>query len=205
MQCICLNIGMLQTNCYVVYDDDKVGAVIDPGGNEDRIIEVIRKNNLKITHILLTHAHFDHLLAADAVRAETGAALMVSTADRSMLENRAYSMIPPHITIPIADELFDDKDEIKTGGLTFKVMHTPGHTPGSCCFKCENVLFSGDTLFESSIGRVDFPGGDAAAMECSLAALSELDGGYTVLPGHGGSTTIEREKANNPYLKGFYK
>ena len=194
---------MLQTNCYIAYDDDRVGVVIDPGGEEDRIIEVVRKNDLSITHILLTHAHFDHLLAADAVRAETGAVLMLSAADRDTLGNRAYSMIPPHVSIPIVDEFFDDKDEIKIGGMTFEVVYTPGHTPGSCCFKCENLLFSGDTLFEGSIGRVDFPGGDAAAMMRSLAALAELEAGYTVFPGHGGGTTIEREKANNPYLKGF--
>ena len=207
MRYICIPAGELETNCYLVFDGDGRGAAVDPGGDAPLILDAIKKYQLKISHVLLTHVHFDHILAAGEVLKATGADLLVPRDDERALSNPALSLLNftrnskgPDLK---ADRLLDDGDEINAGKLVLKVLHTPGHTPGSSCYLCGGLLFSGDTLFECSAGRTDFPGGDSRALLRSLKRLSELEGDYTVLPGHGPSTTLQNERRGNPYMNAF--
>ena len=172
-------------NCYIVYDDDRQAVVVDPGSDSERIINAIKKYNFKVIYVMLTHVHFDHILAARDVIAGTGA-------------NFVPRMMKPHYTIPIGsflmyfagqntelnikpDRLLSDEDTVKAGKLEIRVVHTPGHTPGSSCYMRESSDIGGQS-FAGSIGRTDFPSGDSAAIMCSLNRLSELEGDYTVLP-----------------------
>lgn len=199
----CLPLGPMQANCYLLSDDEGQTAVIDPGDEAASILEAVRANGLSVAWILLTHAHFDHMLAADEIRRATGAPLAVYEADAPAMTEprRSLTMLvqdpPPPFT---ADRLLTDGEELAVGELRLTVLHTPGHTPGSCCFLCGDTLFSGDTLFAGAIGRTDFPGGDDQAMTASLRLLTALEPHMQVYPGHGESTTLGREKAENPYL-----
>ena len=204
MPIICLQVGLLPTNCYLLYDENKQGVIVDPGGDEALIMSTIKKQGLTIEHILLTHVHFDHILAVPAVQKATGADLLVPRADEpalndgersllTMIRQRSFSALK-------ADRLLDDGDTITAGNLTLKVLHTPGHTPGSSCYLCENMMLSGDTLFAGEVGRTDFPGGDENAIRRSIRRLAQLEGDYTVLPGHEEQTTLSAERRGNPYM-----
>ena len=205
LQYICVPVGALETNCYIVFDDKNQGFVVDPGGSPDRIISAIIQHDLNITHVLLTHAHFDHFLAAKEIIDYTGAKLYVPKGDLDFLSDPSKSLIRfAHSSEDVslkADEVLEDGDEIKVGELDVKVLSTPGHTPGSSCFVCGSLLLSGDTLFAGSIGRTDFPGGDYSEIQRSLEKISDLEGDYTVLPGHGPQTTLDDERKGNPYMK----
>lgn len=204
MQYLCIPVGYLETNCYIIFDNNKQGVVIDPGGSSERIISVIQQHDLKISYILLTHVHFDHFLAASDLIKNTGAKLLVPKCDESSISDPKRSLIgfaPNGSDIILkADGVFDDGNEIIAGELKIKVLSTPGHTPGSSCFICGDLLLSGDTLFAGSIGRTDFPGGDFSEIQRSLEKLSKLEGDYTVLPGHGPKTTLNSERNGNPYM-----
>jgi glyoxylase-like metal-dependent hydrolase (beta-lactamase superfamily II) len=204
MEYLCLPVGELETNCYIVYDDNRIGVVIDPGGDSERIISTISKYNLNILHVMLTHVHFDHMLAAKDVLTQTGADLFVPKHDEPALNDPQRSLIyftGSRSALDVkAARLLADGDIVKAGDLEFKVLNTPGHTPGSSCFLCGDLLISGDTLFAGGIGRTDFPGGSGTAIRNSLQRLSELEGDYTVLPGHGPATTLYAEKCGNPYM-----
>ena len=181
MRVFCLPVGELATNCYLAADENGNAAVIDPGDGAQEILARAAQEGLTIAAILLTHAHYDHMLAAAEVRAATGA--------------------PGRMPELTADRVVREGDVIEAGGLRFTVLHTPGHTPGSCCYLCRRTLFSGDTLFMDSEGRTDFPGGDPHALAASLRRLAALEGDYAVYPGHGPATTLSRERAENPYLQ----
>jgi hydroxyacylglutathione hydrolase len=201
---ICMPVGRMGVNCYIVYDDDRQAVVVDPGSDSERIINAIKKYNFKVIYVMLTHVHFDHILAAGDVIAGTGAKFLVPKDDEAALYDPDRSLMyfaGQNTELNIKpDRLLSDEDTVKAGKLEIRVVHTPGHTPGSSCYICGNLLISGDTLFAGSIGRTDFPGGDSAAIMCSLNRLSELEGDYTVLPGHGPSTTLAEEKRGNPYM-----
>lgn len=204
MNVICLTVGSIGTNCYLVYDDRKTGVVIDPGGEAPRIVGEIQKNGLHIEHILITHVHFDHILAAEDVLKATGADFLVPRDDEAALTDPKRNLTEftgGSRRFPKADCVLDDGEEIAAGALRFKVLHTPGHTKGSCCFLCGDTLFSGDTIFAGSVGRTDFPGGDPDAVFHSAKRLSKLEGDYTVLPGHGPGTTLDAERRRNPYMQ----
>lgn len=193
-----LPVGHLDTNCYVVTDEASLEcAVIDPGAESNTILGYIEDNHLKCTAVMLTHAHFDHIGALDAVLNETGARCYVN---RKEIGTNLAGIGHP-FQAPEGAVLYGEGDEVKVGALTFRVIETPGHTPGGVTLICEDSLFTGDTLFRLSCGRTDFPGGSWKAMLASLKRLSALPGDYTVLPGHGEASTLDQERQTNPYMK----
>ena len=190
-----LALGAYQTNCYLVWDENSSACVvIDPGYEPDTVLAEAKKLNKEIAAVLLTHGHFDHVGGVKELAAETDCKVYLNEADLSM---------PPQMTAgPLYyTDTYSEGDFVEAAGLTFKVLHTPGHTPGSVCLMCENALFSGDTLFWGSCGRTDLPGGNWAAIRKSLLRLAELSGDYDVYPGHGDATTLSFERKMNPYMQ----
>ena len=178
--------------------------MVDPGDDAPRILDAIWQLHLHITHILLTHAHFDHMLAVREIAQATGADLLVPLEDEPALADSKLSLVHKKSTLvshPLkADRLLSDGDTVEAGELVIHVLHTPGHTRGSSCYQCENLLLTGDTLFHGCVGRTDFPGGSMRAMAASMSRLSQLKDDYTVLPGHKTLTTLSQEKRYNPYM-----
>lgn len=200
-----LILGELETNCYVVWDDSKHGLVIDPADQAEEILTLIREQELIIDCVVLTHAHFDHMMAAGAVCRETGAPLYLGRGDLATFADPALNLSgwfsPPKIlTLPDGQPL-KEGDCLSVGSLSFTVLETPGHTPGCICLLGKGILFSGDTLFRNSIGRLDFPGGNEAQMIASLKRLTDLPADTKVYSGHGPATTIGTEIQHNPFLR----
>ena len=205
MKLIQLHVGVVQTNCYVFYDENTMeGAVIDPGDNAAAILREIDRAGAKITYILLTHGHFDHILAVHEISEKTGAKLVIQKEDEWLLSYDDMGEFRPYarhyVPTPV-DILAEEGTTIQVGGLTAEYLHTPGHTPGSCCIKVEDVLFTGDTMFRHECGRCDLKGGDFSLMLQSLKRLHDLPGDYRVLPGHDSITTLSEERARNPYVR----
>lgn len=198
----CIPVGNLAANCCLVYDEQKRAAVIDPGDEAARLLAIIETYGLQVQAILLTHVHFDHIQAASELQAATGAPLFVHEAEVPALTDPTFSMVITPCDLS-ADRVLHDGDVVEIGQLTFEVLHTPGHTRGSVCYRCGDSLFAGDTLFAGSIGRTDFAGGDFAAMRQSLIRLTKLPDDIRVVPGHGGETTIGIEKRSNPFMVGI--
>lgn len=200
-----LTLGALDTNCYVIWDDHHQAMVIDPADEAKRILALIRAEELTVCAVVLTHVHFDHMLAAEELCTTTGAPLYVGGGDWDALSDPirnlsgVFQLCPPQSLS--ADMVIGEGMVLNCGELAFSVLETPGHTPGCVCLLGHGVLFSGDTLFCDSIGRVDFPGGDVPAMMDSLRRLMALPADTTVYSGHGPTTTIGRELASNPYLQ----
>ena len=197
------SVGTLGTNCYIVSDNGRA-AIIDPGGDAQRILNAVKCNNLTVDHILLTHAHFDHIMAVDELCEATGAPVYVGAGDAPMLYDANFNLsamvYPEQMVERTADRLLFEGDVVRVGDTSLTVMETPGHTRGSICLVGENVLFTGDTLFDGSIGRTDLPGGDMSVLRRSLERLAALEGDYTVYAGHGEETTLSFQKKANPYL-----
>ena len=200
-----LTVGGCQANCYIVFDEINHAAVIDPGDEAARILAEICRFQFKVDAVLLTHAHFDHMMAAAAVLAETGAPLMITEADAPALHDPATNLWSwGHAPAPCTlkpDRLLHDGDTLTVGRMTLRVMETPGHTVGSCCFLTDDGIFTGDTLFAGSIGRMDLPGGNPRRMLESLRRLTSLPGDAAIFPGHGEATRMLIEKQSNPYLR----
>lgn len=199
-----LVVGELQENCFILFDENKDAFVVDPGGSSENIIEAIDKNELNIKYILLTHGHFDHVGAVAALVKKYKAPVYMSKDDRAFLESpkevRASSF-GMQIESADVDVFVKEGDEIPFSEGTIKVIETPGHTLGSVCYLFENYLFAGDTLFNGSIGRTDFPESDHSLMIESLKKLKKLDDEIYVLSGHGPESQISYEKMTNPYLR----
>ena len=197
-----LPLGDYQTNCYIAYaPESKSCAVIDPGYFPERILAFLRDKDLTVDAILLTHGHFDHVGAVDALVKATGCQLWMKESDYTQRKTPQNDFLYPIHDCDFCEVHFCEEGElIHAGGLTFSVMHTPGHTWGSVCYLCENALFSGDTLFAGSCGRVDFPGSSPAQMRSSLARLAEIEEDLTIYPGHGNPTTLSAEKRTNPFF-----
>ena len=199
-----LVVGELQENCFILFDENKDAVVVDPGGSSENIIEAIDKNSLNIKYILLTHGHFDHVGAVAALVKKYKAPVYMSKDDRAFLESpkevraSAFGM---QIEAADVDVFVKEGDEIPFSEGTIKVIETPGHTLGSVCYLFENYLFAGDTLFNGSIGRTDFPESNHSLMIESLKKLKKLDDEIYVLSGHGPESQISYEKMTNPYLR----
>lgn len=195
-------LGEVQTNSYLLETPD-VRIVVDPAECTNEMVEFLNLAKEEKL-ILLTHAHFDHIKGAEELRSLTNTKIAIHKLDAMATEDpklnlSAYFGI---YSTPFAADIILTDEEILTFGKTkIKVLHTPGHTKGSACFLIGNILISGDTLFNSSIGRTDFPGGSFEEIEKSLKKLRSLDDNITVYSGHGEATTIGKEKQTNPYLK----
>ena len=190
-----LALGAYQTNCYLVWEENSPACVvIDPGYEPETILSEVKKLGKEIAAILLTHGHFDHVGGVKTLAAETDCKVYLNEADLSM---------PPQMTAGLLyyTNTYGEGDFVEAAGLAFKVLHTPGHTPGSVCLLCENALFSGDTLCWGSCGRTDLPGGSWATIRTSLKRLADLNGDFDVYPGHGDFTTLSFERKMNPYLR----
>lgn len=200
-----LNLGELRSNCYVVETAPGRCIIVDLGGDADYLMNFLKLNKLKLTKILLTHGHFDHIGGVEEVRRLTGAEVFIHLNDSEMLTSEKFSLASgmsynPFIPVTLWTAVEEDAI-IQDGDLSFKVIHTPGHSGGSVCYICEDVIFSGDTLFNRSIGRTDFLGSNPIDMKKSLKKLSLLEGDYKVLPGHNMPTTLDFECKMNPYMK----
>jgi len=189
-------VGIMENYAYIIGDEDsKDAAVVDPAWNIKKILETAKKHNLKINKILITHTHMDHVNGIKKIAEETGAAVYVHKEEFNEIKKLNINKI----------KTIKDNDIINIGKIKIKVIHTPGHTPGSVCYLVGNKLITGDTLFVEGIGRIDLPGGDKRIMSQSLKRLKKLDEKIEVCPGHNygskTSSTIGYEKKNNPYMK----
>lgn len=203
MQICTVPVGPLETNCYLVWEEKENAVLIDPGAEPDRILEAVIENGVTPTTLLLTHAHFDHIGAVALLKQRYDLKVVIEADDEELLadpiknQSATFGLAQPSFS---ADRVVVDGDLVAAGSLTFEVLHTPGHSKGSCVYLCENAMFSGDTLFWNSVGRTDFYGGDSNALRQSLKRLAALEGDYTVYPGHGPETTLEDERRSNPFL-----
>lgn len=191
-----LALGDYQTNCYIVHDENRRDCfVVDPGYQCGDILDFCADKGLTIAAVLLTHGHFDHVGAVKELAAE------VPSCDVYLHE--AETTMPPMMTAGklYYTHTYDEGSKLTVAGLDIRVLHTPGHTPGSVCLVCENHLFSGDTLFAMSCGRTDLPGGSWKTIQNSLHRLASLEGNFWIHPGHGESTTLAQEKQYNPYMR----
>ncbi len=196
-------VGFLGTNSYLVHDGNEA-VVIDPGADADRILATAEADGVTIKYIFLTHAHFDHVLAVSDIQKKTGAKLVANTAEKERMCDAALAGCgtfgEQKFTPLYADVEIDERGALDVGKMRFEFIRTPGHTEGSMCIICDNVIFSGDTLFAGTCGRCDLPGGDYEKILCSLKMLYELPGNMRVLPGHERETTLSHERVYNPYM-----
>lgn len=205
-------VGPVQTNCYVVINEkNKECFIIDPGASAKQLAERIRKDGLTPVAVLLTHGHFDHAGSAEELAEEFGIKIYAHEAEKDTLENpqKNVSWMMGASETYHANVFLKDEEVLTLAGFEIKVIHTPGHTEGGCCYyiETEAVIFTGDTLFAQSVGRTDFPGGSMSQIVRSITekimTLNEagnLETDIMVYPGHNDPTTIETERMNNPYL-----
>ena len=201
------SLGMLPTNTYLAFHEEIGHAfLVDPAVYSDDVEDAIRRFKVtQLDYILLTHGHFDHILGVNEFREKhPEAKVIIGREDEPFLTDRTLSHSNAH-DLPqdpiYADRLVGDRDVIEFDGKEIRVVATPGHTPGGVCYLIDDILFAGDTLFQLSCGRTDFPEGDPQAMQASLHKLAALDGNYHVLPGHGPLSDLDFERKNNPYMR----
>ena len=194
-----LQVGPIGTNCYILEDEAaRLAAVIDPGDEAEKILSVLKEDGVETRYILLTHGHYDHTTGVpDLHRALPEAQVYIHKADAQGAGSRLF---------PLAGEIadlhfYDEGDTLPLGGLTIHVLHTPGHSKGGVTLQVGDVLFCGDTLFAGSCGRTDLNGGSYEEIMQSLKRLGQLPGDYHVCPGHDVTSTLERERKTNPFLR----
>jgi len=198
-----LAVGDLQTNCHLLIDEEaRECVVIDPGAEPLRIIEAIGSN--KVTCIVNTHGHDDHIGANAKLKAKYSCPICVHRLDAPMLtdpnQNLSSSFFLAGLKSPAAGRLLEEGDEITCGKFKLKVLHTPGHTPGSICLISGGFIFTGDTLFCGSVGRWDLPGGNATELKKSIGKLALLPDSLKIYSGHGDSSVLKEELAHNPFF-----
>ena len=200
-----LILGPMQANCYLLECEKTHSAiVIDPGDDADQVLYLINERKLKLEIIINTHGHIDHIAANTDLKEKTTAKLYIHRADADMIINQQRNLSAfigmPFASVP-PDRLLDDGDVINAGEMSLKVIHTPGHSPGSICLLADHVIFTGDLLFAGGIGRYDFPGSSYDLIMESLKKIMEFGDDLTVYPGHGPETTIGEERLTNPFLQ----
>lgn len=200
-----LVVGIFEANCYILWDEkDREAIIVDPGEEGERIIEIIRKDSLKIKSIVNTHTHIDHIGANDFLGEKTGAPLLVHSADVSLLQNAELNLSAlsgKERSFSLPARVLEEGDEIRVGNFSLRVLHTPGHTPGSICLYGDNKLFSGDTLFAGGIGRTDLAGGNSKELQKSIKEkILTLPDEVVVYPGHGPSTVVDKERRCNSFI-----
>lgn len=205
-------VGSLFTNCYIAWcSKTREAIVIDPGfdrqGESEKVLGLLKENGLKTKFIVDTHGHTDHTSGNEVIKAATNAPILIHELDAGMLTDvgkRTAALFGFNVTSPVADDFLKDGDVVKFGEVVLRVLHTPGHTPGSISLVGENCVFTGDTLFAGSIGRVDLAGGSSREIMRSLKKLAALPDRLIVYPGHGPESTIGEEKRSNPFLQGDF-
>lgn len=197
--------GVYAVNCYIVYNDDKKGFIIDPGGDYDEILKFIKEENISLEFILLTHGHGDHIGAVNNLISDFKIPLYACEKEKDLLNDPIVNLsksIPPFKPIQlVADNWIKDSDIINFNDLKLKIIETPGHTVGSICILIGSTMFTGDTLFRMSIGRSDLPTGSYDEIINSIKKLYNYDDNIRILPGHGAETILKFEKENNPFMK----
>lgn len=195
-------LGELSTNCYLLIDEEtNEAAVIDPADSAEALQKLIAEQGVTLRYILLTHGHRDHTLAAPKLHELfPDAAVYIHPKDKGEVGIYHY---PMEELIGADLKFYEDGDTLPLGNLTIEVLHTPGHTGGSVCLKCGTALFTGDTLFAGSMGRIDLPGAEPEKMQGALKRIAALEGDYDVYPGHMETTTLAQERRYNMYLKMF--
>lgn len=204
----CFRVGLLDTNCYIITDKDTgEWAIIDPGFSSIELEHAISAlDSKKCRYILLTHGHFDHICLVSDLKMKLSGQVVISKEDEPFLFDNTLNLSavfsPTGIKTVSADIRLSDGDSLTLGNTDFSFMSTPGHTDGSGCFifSRDKVIFTGDTLFRCSYGRTDFPTGSMSKLTASMRRIMDLDGDYTVYPGHNEFTTLSFERANNPLM-----
>ena len=205
MQIISITDSGFWANSYILTENGKTAVVIDPSA--PKLIAELKQRGLQVTHVLLTHCHFDHVYEVSDLQ-EKGAKVLCSTEEKLLVGTPAD--LTKRFGVPCnpyqVDEVFQDGEEKDVGGISVKAILTPGHTAGSCCYLVTakdggRYLFTGDTLFAGSIGRTDFPTGNITALRASLKRLASLDGDIPVYAGHNEPTTLDNERKTNPFMR----
>ena len=195
-----LTLGPLATNCYILSDDTAI--VIDPAAEPDKILSELRE--VTLTHIIYTHAHWDHILAGDKLKKETDAEVILGEKELDLFNNHTANLndyFDAEGSIAAPGRLVREGDRIVSGNITLKVIATPGHTPGGISLYVDEMLFCGDTVFMGSVGRTDFPGGSSKQLKETIRnKIITLDDNVRIYPGHGPATTVGYEKKNNPFF-----
>lgn len=196
MEMLAMCLGSYRTNCYMLWENTEC-ILVDPGYEAEFVLEQVRCKGKKVAAILLTHGHFDHVGAVKPIVEETGCQVYIHAEDARLPSQHTNGEIYHTHT-------YADGDVLELAGMTFRVIHTPGHTPGSVCLLCADVMLAGDTLFAGTCGRTDIPPyGNPMQMKRSLTRLKHLEGDYQVFPGHGHHSTLEEERRTNPFMQGL--
>ncbi len=198
-------VGTYDTNCYLAFcEDSRESVIIDPGAESDKIIRVIADLELRPVLVLNTHGHVDHIGANLDVIEKYGIPLAIHPADEPMLQADETTYLSLGLVgrkSPPADRFLDDGERVSFGRASLRILHTPGHSPGSVSLVGDGILFSGDTLFNDGVGRTDLPGGSWKDLVSSIKEkILTLSGDTIVLPGHGPWTTVAQEARSNPFL-----